>query len=111
MMGTTALMWSATRNVNIPSRASGGPPHCSLPPLLRLLRDPAIWCGFHRTHCNGPFGDRFRSTRRESGPQVQRALGSGVINADGHILTNHHVVDGADQISVELTDKRTFAAK
>jgi hypothetical protein len=61
MMGTTARMWSATRKVNMPSRASGGPPHCSLPPLLRLLRAPAIWCGFHRTHCNGPFGDRFRS--------------------------------------------------
>ena len=58
------------------------------------------------------FGDRFRGTPRENSPQVQRALGSGVIvSADGHILTNHHVVDGADQISVELTDKRTFDAK
>src|SRR6185437_13689938 len=34
---------------------------------------------------------------------VEHALGSGVIiGADGHILTNHHVVDGADDISVEL---------
>jgi serine protease Do len=44
--------------------------------------------------------------------QVERALGSGVIvRSDGHILTNHHVVDGAQEISVDLVDRRTFKAK
>lgn len=44
--------------------------------------------------------------------QVERALGSGVIvSSDGHILTNHHVVDGAQEISVDLVDRRTFKAK
>jgi len=39
-------------------------------------------------------------------------LGSGVITtADGYILTNNHVIDGADQVRVELTDKRVFTAK
>ncbi len=46
------------------------------------------------------------------GTQVERALGSGVIvRSDGHILTNQHVVDGADEIKVDLNDKRTFSAK
>jgi Do/DeqQ family serine protease len=44
--------------------------------------------------------------------QRQRALGSGVvISPDGYIVTNHHVVDGAEQITVEFADRRTFPAK
>jgi len=40
------------------------------------------------------------------------ALGSGVIvQRDGTILTNHHVIDGAEQIQVELTNHRVFKAK
>ena len=40
------------------------------------------------------------------------ALGSGVIvHRDGTILTNHHVIDGAEQIQVELTNHRVFKAK
>lgn len=42
----------------------------------------------------------------------QQGLGSGVIvDNDGTILTNNHVVEGADEISVTLTDKRKFKAK
>ena len=41
-----------------------------------------------------------------------RSLGSGfIISADGYILTNAHVVDGADETTVRLTDKREFKAK
>jgi serine protease Do len=41
-----------------------------------------------------------------------RSLGSGfIISADGYILTNHHVVDGADSITVRLSDRREFTAK
>ena len=45
-------------------------------------------------------------------PRRQSALGSGVIiSADGYILTNHHVVDGAEEVKVQLTDDRSFDAK
>nr|ART37092.1 D21 [uncultured bacterium] len=41
-----------------------------------------------------------------------QSLGSGfIISADGYILTNAHVVDGADEVTVKLTDKREFKAK
>lgn len=55
------------------------------------------------------FGDQFRNVPQPR--EEQNALGSGVIvREDGYIITNHHVVDGADQIKVELADRRTFAA-
>ena len=42
----------------------------------------------------------------------QRGVGSGfIISADGYLLSNHHVVDGADEVIVTLTDKREFKAK
>ena len=64
---------------------------------------------------NDPFFEFFRrfmppgqSPREFS----SRSLGSGfIISADGYILTNAHVVDGADEITVRLTDKREFKAK
>mgnify|MGYP001619760601 CR=1 FL=1 len=41
-----------------------------------------------------------------------KSLGSGfIISGDGHILTNAHVVDGADEVLVKLTDKREYKAK
>ena len=55
------------------------------------------------------FGDQLPQARPEG--RREGGLGSGVIvSPDGYILTNHHVVDGADEITVELTDRRSFKA-
>ena len=54
------------------------------------------------------FGNRFQSRPRK---QLQTSLGSGVIiSADGYIMTNNHVVDGADQIRIVLSNGRTLDA-
>ena len=51
------------------------------------------------------FGDRARSI-----PQM--ASGSGaIISEDGYIVTNNHVIDGADEITVTLSNKKSFTAK
>ena len=58
------------------------------------------------------FGDRFDDNQRAPRSFRQEGLGSGVIiTSDGYILTNHHVVDGASEITVELSDGRTLGAK
>ncbi len=53
------------------------------------------------------FGDRFAKARKE----IQTSLGSGVlISAQGYLLTNNHVIEGADQIQVLLSDGRSAKA-
>lgn len=64
-----------------------------------------------------PIPNSPRPTPRQKSPQPQeedqpRGVGSGfILTADGLIMTNAHVVDGADEVIVTLTDKREFKAK
>jgi serine protease Do len=61
-----------------------------------------------------PFNDFFRRFGPPQPPRdyESRSLGSGfIISQDGYILTNSHVVEAADDITVRLTDKREFKAK
>ncbi|MEZ2233766.1 HhoA/HhoB/HtrA family serine endopeptidase [Microcoleus sp.] len=61
-----------------------------------------------------PFFRRFFGSESPSAPQnrVERGSGSGfVFGSDGRILTNAHVVDGADTVTVKLKDGREFVGK
>jgi len=58
------------------------------------------------------FWQRFFGGRMPRGPQRQMGLGSGfIIDHNGTILTNYHVVDGAQKISVTLSDGKSYDAK
>lgn len=56
------------------------------------------------------FDDFFNMPRTQTIPE-QRASGSGVlISEDGYIVTNNHVIDGADEINITLNNKRSYKA-
>jgi len=79
---------------NIPARTARRPPH-GQDPFEQFFGDD--------------FWDRFGGTR---GPSKQRSLGSGfVIDDGGYIVTNRHVVEGADDIDVQFATGKQFKAK
>ena len=58
------------------------------------------------------FGNEFSQQSRVPREERENSLGSGVIvSADGYVLTNNHVVSGADDIEVSLSDKREFKGR
>lgn len=97
-----------------------GKPLPSLAPILEQVT-PAVVNVHTRTRVqvrsspffDDPFFRRFFDFPSVPRERVQQSLGSGVIvdAASGHILTNNHVIDGADDIAVTLQDGREFAAE
>ena len=61
---------------------------------------------------NDPFSQFFRRFQPPQGEAPIHGMGSGfIVQSDGVILTNAHVVDGASEVTVKLADKREFSAK
>ncbi|MEE4361289.1 MAG: DegQ family serine endoprotease [Pseudomonadales bacterium] len=84
--------------VNISTIYRGGPAQ-QLPPGMNPDDLPEFFRYFFRGMPEGP-------SQRE-----RRSLGSGfIISDDGYVVTNNHVVDGADEIFVRLVDRREFTA-
>ncbi len=79
----------------------------------QLVRTPQMLQGMPNLPEDDPFYDFFhRFAPQAPREQESQSLGSGfIISSDGYILTNAHVVDHADKITVRLTDKREFKAK
>lgn len=75
--------------------------------LPALFDDP-----FFRRFFGDDFGGGFGGPKGRSRQRVQNSLGSGVIiRADGLIVTNNHVIEGADEITVVLSDRRELSAE
>jgi serine protease Do len=95
--------------------------HFSFAPVVKKVSPAVVNVYSRRTvQTRSPFLDdplfrRFFGNQAPFGlprERVQQSLGSGVIlGADGIIVTNHHVIDGAQQITVVLNDRREFEAK
>ncbi len=95
--------------------------HLSFAPVVKKVSPAVVNVYSRRTvQTRSPFLDdplfrRFFGNQAPFGlprERVQQSLGSGVIlGADGIVVTNHHVIDGAQQITVVLNDRREFEAK
>ncbi|MDX1285055.1 MAG: Do family serine endopeptidase, partial [Draconibacterium sp.] len=80
-------------------------PHMNAPDQFRHFFDDDMFKYFF-----GP--EREYNAPRQRGPMPRVGSGSGVIiNEEGYIVTNNHVIDGADDIEVTLDDNRVFKAK
>ena len=97
---------------------SGGQP--TLSPLLKKVTPAVVNVGVKGSTSrrnnplyNDPFFRRFFNVPEQAPSRPRQSVGSGVIiNADeGYVLTNHHVIDNADEITVTLSDGREFTAE
>ncbi|MCD9030487.1 Do family serine endopeptidase [Luteimonas sp. Y-2-2-4F] len=96
--------------------AVSGQPLPSLAPMLERVTPSVVSVHNTRRVQVSPFGgDPFfrRMFPELSQERLERSLGSGVIvdAQRGWVLTNHHVIEGADEVSVTLADGRTLAAE
>ncbi len=59
-----------------------------------------------------PFEDFFQDFFQNMPPQERHALGTGfILSADGYIVTNNHVIDGADEVLVKMRDGKEYEAR
>lgn len=125
MLGVVALCSALTFNANaaLPISDSQGQQLPSLAPMLKEVNPAVVNIATFSTQTvynpllNDPFFRRFFNVpEQKAQPQQQRrqaSAGSGVIvDGDaGTIVTNYHVIKGADEIEVSLVDGRNFKAK
>lgn len=115
---------TATNSKKAPLAPLSYDPNLSLAPLVEKVSPAVVNIQISKkvkmTGMGGPsslfdffFGPRERGFGGHNGipENMQKAMGSGfIIDSKGYVVTNHHVVHGADEIEVKLSDERSFAA-
>jgi Do/DeqQ family serine protease len=115
----TTLLWDAAAETGAQDRklpASAAEMRLSFAPAVKRAAPAVVNVYAAKIQRTNPFFDdplfrRFFGDSDMERNQVRRSLGSGVIvDSAGFVVTNNHVIEGADEIKVALADKREFEA-
>jgi serine protease Do len=80
--------------------------------VAERVRPSVVYVSSQRREQNQRVPEGFEQFFPRQRPQILRGTGSGfIVSADGYIITNHHVVEGASSVTVRLLDRREFTAK
>ena len=116
---TGFIAWSITASAQLPSKV-GDTPVPSLAPMIKKV-SPAVVNIATKANVptqrnpllDDPFFRRYFDVPEQGRPRQAQAAGSGVIvdAKNGYILTNHHVIENATEVTVTLLDNRSFKAE
>ena len=120
----TVAMGSTTPVLAVQPATAGEAPVPSLAPMVKRISPSVVNIatrgtvkeqGSRNPLLDDPFFRRFFDAPPEQGPRERQfqSAGSGVIvdAKNGYIITNHHVIENASEITITLLDNRTFTAK
>lgn len=84
----------------------------AMPSVVNIFTSKKVVAGPHQQFLDDPLFRQFFGDQFDDQPQPENSLGSGVIvSSQGLILTNHHVIEAADEIEIALADGRTMPAR